>query len=178
MAVPDAASGETGVGSTSNRNRTHGNVMGIAPDGGKLPNGVDHWWDGYPGNTDNCWFNNGAATTDPPGSFMPSNCKNTSSGAFYPSRAPELGPLRGRRCWAAATCAPAAARTPSSTRTPASGSARRPSPARAADRRAAAAPAAAAGQSCLDRDFAEVVSGMCDLVGSSTLSCKAFRGQR
>ena len=31
--------------STSNRNRYYGNVMGIAPDGRKMPNGTDFWWD-------------------------------------------------------------------------------------------------------------------------------------
>ena len=91
MAVPDAASGNAGNGSTSNRNRFHDNFMGIAPSGAKMPNGVDFWWDNFPGNTGNCWFSNGNVTTDPVAPFMPSDCKNTSSGSFYPSRGPELG---------------------------------------------------------------------------------------
>jgi hypothetical protein len=90
IAVPDAVSGEVGAGTTSNRNRFHGSFMGIGPSGAKLPNGVDFCWDQYPGNTDNCWYDNGDVTTDPPAPFMPEQCSNTSSGAFYPSRGPEL----------------------------------------------------------------------------------------
>src|SRR3954454_7265101 len=91
IAVPDAVSGHTGYGTTSNRNKFDGNVMGLGPHGGSAPNGVDFWWDQYPGNTDNCWHSNGKATTDPIAPFMPSSCKNTSPGTFYSTRAPELG---------------------------------------------------------------------------------------
>jgi hypothetical protein len=83
--VPDSLSDEkkTTANSTSHRNRYHNNVMGIAPDGTKKPNGVDFWWDEAPGQTDNCWFDNGAVTTDPPGPLMPSDCHNTSAGVTY-----------------------------------------------------------------------------------------------
>ena len=48
--VPDSFSKETSttVKSTSHRNRFHNNVMGLAPDGTKMPNGVDFWWDEPP----------------------------------------------------------------------------------------------------------------------------------
>ncbi|HEX4759220.1 MAG TPA: right-handed parallel beta-helix repeat-containing protein [Thermoleophilaceae bacterium] len=91
IAVPDAVSDHTGYGTTSNRNKFYGNVMGVGPHSGSAPNGVDFWWDQYPGNTDNCWYSNGKATTDPIAPFMPSSCKNTSPGTFYSTRAQELG---------------------------------------------------------------------------------------
>jgi hypothetical protein len=50
---------------TSFRNRYYKNVMGVAPDGEKLPNGTDFWWDDFPNNTANCWFDNGTVTTSP-----------------------------------------------------------------------------------------------------------------
>jgi hypothetical protein len=170
MAVPDAVSGNVGNGSTSNRNRFHDNVMGTANGSGKGPNGVDFWWDQYPGNTDNCWYSNGNVTTDPVAPFMPSDCKNTSSGAFYPSRGGELG-----------GCA-AALETGDQIRSgsgsnpqydekqctwfttppkPGSGSSSPPSP---LPKKSVA-------------DFARVVRDMCDLSGSTTLSCDAFRGR-
>ncbi|MQY02148.1 right-handed parallel beta-helix repeat-containing protein [Actinomadura macrotermitis] len=49
--------------STSHRNAFHGNTM--------TGNGVDFWWDAFPANTGNCWWNNGKATTAP--AFLP-NC--------------------------------------------------------------------------------------------------------
>jgi hypothetical protein len=57
--------------STSYGNRFHDNVMGVAASGADRPNGVDFWWDSFPGNTGNCWWNNTAApgkpvTTSPP----------------------------------------------------------------------------------------------------------------
>lgn len=57
--------------STSFDNRFHGNVMGVDPAGHVRPNGVDFWWDSFPGNTGNCWWGNTAApgkkvTTSPP----------------------------------------------------------------------------------------------------------------
>jgi hypothetical protein len=71
--VPDSLSdeGRTTVNSVSHRNRYHNNVMGIAPDGSRMPNGVDFWWDEAPNQMDNCWFDNGQVTTDPPGPLMP-----------------------------------------------------------------------------------------------------------
>lgn len=47
--------------STSYGNRFYGNTVGVAPDGTVMPNGTDFWWDNYPANTANCWFNNKAA---------------------------------------------------------------------------------------------------------------------
>lgn len=44
--------------STSYDNRIHGNLMGVAPDGSTKPNGTDLWWDAFPGNTGNCWWDN------------------------------------------------------------------------------------------------------------------------
>ncbi|HEY3018749.1 MAG TPA: hypothetical protein VGJ32_01070, partial [Solirubrobacteraceae bacterium] len=62
-----------GFASTSNRNRYYDNVMGRAPDGRVLPNGVDFWWDEFPTNSGNCWYSNigsdgttGSVTGDPP----------------------------------------------------------------------------------------------------------------
>ena len=59
---------EPGSFSTSHNNRYYGNLMGIAPDGSAAPNGLDFWWDSFPGNSGNCWYDNtGAApiTTSP-----------------------------------------------------------------------------------------------------------------
>jgi hypothetical protein len=96
--VPDSLSDEkrTTTNSVSHRNRYHDNVMGIAPDGTKMPNGVDFWWDEAPNQEDNCWFGNGTVTTDPPGQLMPSNCDNTSAGVTYPGKlSGELLPCAG-----------------------------------------------------------------------------------
>ena len=46
---------------TSYNNRFHDNVMGVSPSGAVRPNGVDFWWDSFPGNTGNCWWGNTAA---------------------------------------------------------------------------------------------------------------------
>ena len=52
---------------TSHRNRYTGNVFGFAPDGSKLPNGLDVWWDEQ--GDGNCWQGNtsswGAVKSDP-----------------------------------------------------------------------------------------------------------------
>lgn len=47
--------------STSYKNKFNGNIMGVAPDGAVKPNGLDFWWDAFPGNTGNCWWGNTAA---------------------------------------------------------------------------------------------------------------------
>ncbi|HKG36511.1 MAG TPA: right-handed parallel beta-helix repeat-containing protein [Solirubrobacterales bacterium] len=57
--------------STSHRNEFHHNLMGVAPNGSYKPNGVDFWWDKFPNNRANCWYQNRPAsghqiTTDPP----------------------------------------------------------------------------------------------------------------
>jgi hypothetical protein len=44
--------------STSYDNSFYGNVMGVAPGGTVMPNGTDFWWDAYPTNTGNCWYQN------------------------------------------------------------------------------------------------------------------------
>jgi hypothetical protein len=54
--------------STSHDNRFHDNVMGAGP-GGPAPNGVDFWWDAFPGSHGNCWYRNrgpSAITSSPP----------------------------------------------------------------------------------------------------------------
>ncbi len=55
---------------TSYDNRFHGNTMGVSPTGKEKPNGLDFWWDAFPGNTGNCWWDNtgsdgGAVTSSP-----------------------------------------------------------------------------------------------------------------
>jgi len=98
LAVPDAISCPPGgesctpqnASSTSYDNRFFDNRMGRAPGGRVKRNGVDFWWDEFPGNTGNCWFNNsgpdgsnGSWTGDPPRfptpnesvpGFLPENC--------------------------------------------------------------------------------------------------------
>ncbi len=44
--------------STSHGNRIHDNVMGADPAGAPAPNGVDFWWDAFPGSHGNCWYRN------------------------------------------------------------------------------------------------------------------------
>jgi hypothetical protein len=154
-------SGETSAFSTSHRNRFHSNVMGVDESGTRFRNGVDFWWDEHPNNSDNCWFDNGQVTTDPPQPITPSNCDNTSTGATYASKAPELGGCAGSI--ASEEYNPDACpwfRDPP-----------RPGDSSAASTPEPVSPVHAA-------RFAELVRGMCDLVGSSTLSCDAFRGQR
>jgi hypothetical protein len=72
--------------SNSFDNRVYGNALGVAPDGSHKPNGVDFWWDPFPGTTGNCFFSNGAYTSDPPPSpvagaslpgFLPEDCKTS-----------------------------------------------------------------------------------------------------
>lgn len=50
-----------GAMSTSHYNSHYGNVMGIAPGGRADPNGVDFWWDSFPGSRGNCWYDNRGA---------------------------------------------------------------------------------------------------------------------
>jgi len=91
--------------STSCGNRFFDNRMGVAPpgfemppgvramgnlvggDGGVLPNGVDFWWDEFPLNSGNCWYENTGpdGTTGSvrpgvgvvPGNAMPSSCDSS-----------------------------------------------------------------------------------------------------
>jgi hypothetical protein len=87
--VPDSFSGQPETGpqdSTSHRNRFHGNVMGTAPGGRRMPNGIDFWWDEAPNQRNNCWFDNGRVTTEPPAPLMPESCENTSAGVTYTAK--------------------------------------------------------------------------------------------
>lgn len=59
---------EPGKFSTSYRDSFYGNVMGAAPDGTRMRNGVDFWWDNFATNTGNCWYQNSA-----PGSAITSS---------------------------------------------------------------------------------------------------------
>jgi hypothetical protein len=74
FAVPDSTVCGPGIGSTtpvpgcdpaavstSYDNHVYGNTMGVSPTGEVLPNGLDFWWDNFPGNTGNCWWDNTAA---------------------------------------------------------------------------------------------------------------------
>jgi len=68
--------------SNSHRNKFHDNVMGIAPGGAKLPNGVDFWWAEQPPDEHNCWFDNigsngkeSGVTSDP--DPLPSDCDSS-----------------------------------------------------------------------------------------------------
>ena len=88
--VPDALSNSSGTNSVSHRNRQHGNVMGLALNGDRLPNGVDFWWDDAAAQEDNCWFDNGNVTSSPPAPLMPESCENVSTGATYATQAAEL----------------------------------------------------------------------------------------
>ena len=84
-----------------------GNLTGLLdkplPD--RLPNGVDFWWDEFPGNTGNCWYDNtgpdgtrDSLTGDPPPApmegtslpgFLPEDCA-TSVGTGVPEKSSEL----------------------------------------------------------------------------------------
>jgi hypothetical protein len=49
---------------TSYRNRFHNNTMSRSPAGFSDLNGIDFWWDQFPANTENCWYDNvGSAGT-------------------------------------------------------------------------------------------------------------------
>ncbi len=47
-----------GALSTSHGNHVHDNVMGADRKGAPAPNGVDFWWDAFPGSRGNCWYRN------------------------------------------------------------------------------------------------------------------------
>jgi hypothetical protein len=111
-ALPDLS------GSTSCDNRYFENRMGDVPSGFKrhpglrkfgnrsslaagsvpetAPNGVDFWWDEYPTNDGNCWFDNtgaggGPVTSDPPSPLLPSNCgSSTGNPVTYAVKALQL----------------------------------------------------------------------------------------
>ena len=70
--------------SNSHRNRFFDNVMGVAPGGEQLPNGVDFWWGDQEGDSNNCWFDNtgvdgtAASVTEEPDP-LPSDCANSAA---------------------------------------------------------------------------------------------------
>ncbi len=70
--------------STSYGNQFEGNTMGVSPKGAVKPNGVDFWWDSFPGNTGNCWYGNkgpnGARVTSSP--ILLPNCANGTNTAL------------------------------------------------------------------------------------------------
>jgi hypothetical protein len=80
----DAAGGNQQAGcnpngqTTSFNNRQFDNWMGLRPDGTADPNGIDFWWDPYPGTTGNCWWDNhtppGRSITADPAPLP--NCEN------------------------------------------------------------------------------------------------------
>ena len=78
--------------STSYNDHFYGNVMGVAPNGTAMPNGTDFWWDDYPSNTGNCWYQNTAA----PGASVttsPSNLPDCNNGTD-PSTSVGMGDLQ------------------------------------------------------------------------------------
>jgi hypothetical protein len=111
LAVPDAISCPPGGGSctpqnassTSYDNQYFDNTMGLSRKGKVKPNGVDFWWDEFPDNTGNCWFNNigtdhtnASWTGDPPRfptpnmsvpGFLPEDCgAATNTGVGNPEK--------------------------------------------------------------------------------------------
>ena len=161
--VPDSLSDSrrTSQLSTAHRNRYHDNIMGIAPNGKASPNGVDFYWDEAPSQQDNCWFDNGTVTTDPPSPLMPANCDNTSAGVTYGAKlSGELLPCAGSietGSYDPATCP--WFRTPP-----------RPSGSSAA-RTAASVPYTDPSSGA---SLADMVADACELTGT-TLSCSPFR---
>jgi hypothetical protein len=94
--------------STSHRNRHHGNVMGVDPSGNVDPNGTDFWWDRFPNNLNNCWYDNtgtdgsaASVTTEPDG--LPSDC-DASRGTGGPAQEAELMNCLGDITFDTGTC--------------------------------------------------------------------------
>ena len=74
-----------------------------------LPNGVDFWWDEFPGNVGNCWFDNTgsdgtAASRDRPGrrARRPSSCPRTARTARVTATPPRRPSSSTARCGSAA----------------------------------------------------------------------------
>jgi hypothetical protein len=72
--------------STSHRNQVIGNRFGVAPDGARMPNGVDIWWDEL--GQANCWERNGEVSSDP--SSVPNCTANPNIGHGNPLKEAEL----------------------------------------------------------------------------------------
>jgi hypothetical protein len=90
--VPGSVRGDTSPEAqrdTSHQNKITGNTFGIAPDGRKMPNGVDVFWDEQ--GDGNCWENNtginGKITSDP--ANLPTCASGGSAGLV--SRPDKLG---------------------------------------------------------------------------------------
>jgi hypothetical protein len=79
--------------SNSYRNRFFDNIMGVAPGGKVMPNGVDFWWGNQAPDKNNCWYDNTgvdgteSSVTEEPDP-LPSNC--ATSRADGPQLEPEL----------------------------------------------------------------------------------------
>jgi hypothetical protein len=94
---------------TSYRNRFHNNTMSRTPAGAPDRNGTDFWWDQFPANTENCWYDNvGSAgtraslTATPPISpvagvslpgFLPEDCATSIGTTGAPQETELLGCL-------------------------------------------------------------------------------------
>jgi hypothetical protein len=108
FAVPDAlvcgpaAGGNEQAGcdsnkvSTSHYNSQYDNHMGVSPEGKVAVNGVDFWWDQFPGSRGNCWYRNTGPkpiTSDPAGLPSCDDGKDpaTSIGTGNPENESELG---------------------------------------------------------------------------------------
>jgi hypothetical protein len=73
--------------STSHRNQVIGNRFGVSPDGRRMPNGVDMWWDEL--GQANCWERNGDGVTSDP-SNIPNCTANPNIGHGNPIKEAEL----------------------------------------------------------------------------------------
>jgi hypothetical protein len=104
--VPGCDPVTPGAAATSYRNRFYDNKMGLAPNGGVQPNGLDFWWDQggvvvSPNNSGNCWYSNtgpdGTAASvtglpspsGAPPNNLPSDCNNSP----LPGGAPQAAEL-------------------------------------------------------------------------------------
>jgi hypothetical protein len=70
--------------SNSHRNRFFDNVMGVAPGGKVMPNGLDFWWGNQTPDKNNCWYDNtgpdgteASVTEDP--DPLPADCSDSAA---------------------------------------------------------------------------------------------------
>ena len=80
--------------STSHYNSYYDNFMGVSPDGQAKPNGLDFWWDAFPGSRGNCWYRNRGPRPITSSPAVP-NCDDgkdpaSSMGTGYPPNEGEL----------------------------------------------------------------------------------------
>jgi len=164
FAVPDAVVGEDEgtPSSTSFNNRIVGNKMGIAPDGSAKPNGLDFWWDEFPGNSGNRWCANdglgSGPTSDPPPALLP-GCQGPSLGAGSPLKEAEAVVCGG----VVLTGNTGDPKCPWFTTPPRPGREDARAQARRNEALLGDSPAAA-----------QLIGGICDVFGMSTLRCKPF----